>query len=160
MILALVTVAVVSVNAQKSESKKFTFGVGPVVSFPSGDFSTGYGVGFGGEVEAIMSISNNFEGFAQAGYSSFTGKTISGFKVSSVGFIPVLVGARYSKDFIGGLGLGYGSFSGGGSSSGGFTFSPQAGYNFGKIEALAHYTSVSTSGGSTNFMGIKVFYKF
>jgi hypothetical protein len=168
VILAICTLAILgSANAQKGE-KKFTFGIGPSLSFPTGDLSTGYGVGYGVELTGIYSVSETFEAFAQTGYSSFTGKTItvsfgsisSSSKVDNAGFIPALVGARYNNKFIAGAAVGYGSFSGGGSSSGGFAYSPQLGYNFGNFELIAHYTGVATEGSASTFFGVKGFYKF
>ncbi|MBS1643387.1 MAG: hypothetical protein JST94_11270 [Bacteroidetes bacterium] len=163
--LALLVTVVFTVKAQnKSESKsdnKVTFGVGPALSMPSGDFSNGWSFGIGAEVQVTYHASANFEGFAQAGYSSFSGKTIGGSKVPAMGFIPVLIGARYVTDgFSFGAGLGYGSYSSSGSSSSGFTFSPQIGYSFNQIQVLANYTSTSVSGGNINFFGLKAYYNF
>lgn len=166
-------VAAVAFGAKAQDSKKFSLGVGPVVSIPSGDLGTSNGVGIGGELQATYGLSSSIDGFAQAGYQSFAGKTVTvnvlGFTAStkspSVSLIPVLVGARYKfseKDgFNAGLGIGYGSFSASGASStGGFAYSPQVGYSISKFDIIANYTSVSVTGGSETFFGLKVYYKF
>ena len=149
-----------TVNAQsKAEVKKLTLGVGPVVSFPTGDFGKVYNLGIGAEAQASLGIAPSFEGFGQVGYSSFSVKSSLGS--GSIGFMPILVGARYINNGLSfGAGLGYGSFSGSGSSEGGFTYSPQVGYNFSKIQATLHYTSVSLDGGSFGMFGLKAFYNF
>ena len=158
----------------KAQDKKFGLGIGPVVSFPTGDFGTASGVGIGGELQATYPISSSVDGFAQAGYQSFAGKTFTenvfGTNVSSKGpsgsLIPVLVGARYkfSKDggFNAGIGVGYASLSygDGGGSSGGFAYSPQVGYSISKFDFIANYTSFSVTGGSGTYFGLKVYYKF
>ena len=159
----LMTLCVASLAfCAKAQDKKFGLGVGPVVSIPTGNLATGWNVGFGGELQATYALSSSIDGFAQAGYQSFSGKTIAGYSVSSVSLIPVLVGARYKvgSGVNAGLGIGYGSFSGSGSSSGGFAFSPQVGYSISKIDIIANYTSVSVTGGSDAFFGLKVYYKF
>ncbi|MBX2930715.1 MAG: hypothetical protein KF781_02070 [Chitinophagaceae bacterium] len=161
--LALATVIVFTVNAQdkkESSSKGFSFGVGPSLSFPMGNFGKTYSFGIGAELQATYHASESFEGFAQVGYNNFSGKSISGFKVPSIGFIPVLVGGRYvSSGFTVGAGVGFGSFTKGGGS--GFMYSPQVGYSFGNIQVLAHYSGVSAKGGgSLSFFGLKAFYNF
>ena len=155
-----------SVLLCKAQDKNFSLSVGPVVSSASGDFSNGYGLGFGAEVQATYPIAESFEAFAQAGYQSFSGKSVTtfpGITVSnpSIGHIPFLVGARYKQEggFIGGLGIGFGSYSGGSQSQSGFTFSPQVGYNISKFDLLLHYTSSSVSGVTLSYFGIKVYYK-
>ncbi|MBS1627842.1 MAG: hypothetical protein JSR09_08585 [Bacteroidetes bacterium] len=142
---------------QKSNSnsdKKFAIAGGVSIASYSVTGSSSSVMGYGVELEGALGIGGEFQAFAQLGYLNYSKNG------SSMGFIPVLVGARYSKQFIGGMGIGYGTFTGGGGSVSGFTFSPQAGYDFGKIEALAHYTSTSLVGGSANQFGVKVLYKF
>lgn len=149
-----------NVNAQsKAEVKKLTVSVGPVVSLPTGDFGKVYNLGIGAEAQASLGIASGIEGFAQAGYSSFSVKSSLGS--GSTGFIPALIGARYINNGLSfGAGLGYGSFTGNGSSDGGFAYSPQVGYNFSKIQATLHYTSVSIEGTSFGMFGLKAFYNF
>jgi hypothetical protein len=167
----LMTLCVAAIAfGSKAQDKKFGLGVGPVVSIPTGDFGTGSGVGIGAELQATYPLSSSIEGFAQTGYQSFSGKTISysggSFTAPTESLIPVLVGARYKQGaeggFIAGLGIGYGSFSasGGTGSSGGFAYSPQVGYSISKFDFIANYTSVSVTGGNATFFGLKAFYKF
>ncbi|MBP9740920.1 MAG: hypothetical protein KBD28_09550 [Chitinophagaceae bacterium] len=115
-------------------------------------------MGYGAELQLTYEASTNFEGFAQVGYSSFSGK---GAGSGSVGFLPILVGGRYVSNGLSfGAGIGYGSFSGSGSSSGGFAYSPQVGYSFGKSQLIGSYNGISTSGSTSSFIGFKFFYGF
>ncbi|MCZ2222257.1 MAG: hypothetical protein LC122_01305 [Chitinophagales bacterium] len=158
--LALATVIVFTVNAQdkkESSSKGFSFGVGPSLSFPMGDFGKMYSFGYGAEVQATYHVSESFDAFAQVGYNNFSVKSSLGS--GSIGLIPILVGGRYvSSGFSVGAGIGYGSFTKGG--GGGFAYSPQVGYSFGNVQVLAHYSSVSDKTGSLGFIGVKAFYNF
>lgn len=158
--LVLATVIVFTVNAQdkkESSGKGFSFGVGPSLAFPMGNFGKVYSFGYGAELQATYHASESFEGFAQVGYNNFSIK--NSFGSGSIGFIPVLVGGRYvSSGFSVGAGIGYGSFTKGG--GGGFAYSPQIGYSFGSVQVLAHYSGVSATGGSNSFIGLKAFYNF
>jgi hypothetical protein len=164
VLLAALAIAGFAANAQK-ESKKFTLAAGPVVSFPAGDLSSITTFGIGGEIEGSLSLSESFEGFAQVGYTSFAGKSydvgmgIGSIKLPSTTVVPVLVGGRYVTNGISfGAGLGYASYSN--DLKGGFTYSPQIGYDFGKIKGIVNYTATSVEGGNLSFLGVKVFYKF
>jgi hypothetical protein len=160
--LTAVIVLAIAANAQqKAADKKVTFGVGPTVSLPFGSFGDAYSFGIGAEIEATYHASSSFQAFAQAGYANFSGKTIMSIKIPSVGYIPVLVGGRYvTNGFSIGAGIGYGNFTGSGSSSGGFAYSPQIGYNFGKVNLIGSYNGVSTSGSTSSFAAVKAYYNF
>lgn len=169
----LMTISVVCLAfCVKAQDNKFSLGVGPAASLPTGDFSQFAALGLGSELQAKYAISSSIDGFVQAGYQSFSGKTVSVFgidlKYPSSSVIPVLVGAKYK---IGGrvnvgAGIGYGSFSVSGvdgekgTSTGGFAYSPQLGYSFSKIDVVANYTSFSITGGNLSFFGLKAYYNF
>jgi hypothetical protein len=162
-ILAIVSYAV---NAQQ-ETKKFRLALGPTLSMPLSDFKETSKLGFGAELEGSLSLSESFQGFAQVGYASFSGKSFdlgfgTTYQVPTISLIPVLIGGRYVTNGISfGAGLGYSSFKASGTSSeGGVTYSPQIGYDFGKIQGIINYTSTSVDGSNISFLGLKVFYKF
>lgn len=165
VLLAALAIASFAANAQQ-ESKKFTLALGPTLSLPLGDLKEVSSLGIGAEVEGSLAISESFQGFLQAGYASFSGKSYDfGFGLSgkypTTSVVPVLVGGRYVYNGLSfGAGLGYASYSIAGNSEGGFTYSPQIGYDFGKIKGIVNYTSTSLDGGSASFLGLKVFYKF
>lgn len=158
--LTAVIVLAIAANAQqKAADKKVTFGVGPTVSLPFGSFGNAYSFGIGAEIEATYHASSSFQAFAQAGYANFLKK--ANMNIPSVGYIPVLVGGRYvTNGFSVGAGIGYGNFNGSGSSSGGFAYSPQIGYNFGKVNLIGSYNGVSTSGSTSSFAAVKAYYNF
>ena len=172
--LLIISIAFVAFSL-KAQNKKISLSAGPSISFPTGTFVNNYGLGFGAEVQAVYPIASSWEAFGQIGYQYFSGKTVttpattymgitvpgSSVSLSAVGHIPFIIGARYKKagGIIGGLGIGFGNFSGGGDSESGFAFSPQMGYNISKFDLLIHYTSVLTTGDAADYFGIKVFYK-
>jgi hypothetical protein len=163
----------------QNDSKKLSFAVGPVAYLPIGDYNTYYNPGFGGEVEAAYKFSDKIEGFVQSGYSTFTGKTISGtylgipysFDAPKLGYIPVLGGVRYTTgNFTFGAAAGVGIYSTTDSTGSSFTYSPQIGYTIGNLQIVANMitTSVKTDDPlyklanvtSISAVGIKLFYKF
>lgn len=160
LFVALFAAASVAASAQKSD-KKVNFGLGTLVSFPTGDLNQFQKLGTGIEAQASTNIATNLDGFAQVGVSSFGGKKVGTVEGESLTHIPIIVGARYSaNNLLAGAGIGYGIWTGGGSSSNGFLYSPQVGYDFGKVQALANYTSTSVTGGNLSYFGLKMFYKF
>jgi len=143
-----------SVLICKAQDKKFSFSLGGGLSSLSSSDGNGSAFGFGVDAQATLGLSDNIQGFAQTGYHSFSQDG------ASMGYIPFLVGAKYlAGSFRPGLGIGYGSFSGGGISVSGFSFSPQLGYNLDKLDIIANYSSTSILGGSMNVIGIKVLYQ-
>lgn len=145
----------------KSQDKQLQWGIGPGLTIPTGALQFGNGIGFGAEINANYTLSENISINGQTGYSFFSGKYIFGEKNSSAGFIPILAGLRYSsKGLLIGMNLGLGMWNfGEGDKESGFTFRPQFGYDLGKFEILAGYTSTSTSGLNANYFGITSVFK-
>lgn len=160
--VALFAVASLAATAQKKSDKKVNFALGASFAIPTGDLNISHKAAPGIEAQASTSLAANLEGFAQVGVGFYSGKDFGGgVKASNLTHVPILVGARYNgNNFLAGAGIGYGLWSGGGSNSNGFMYSPQAGYDFGKIQALANYSATSVSGGTLSTFGVKVFYKF
>jgi len=77
--------------------------LGLEVAMPIGDWADFYGIGLGGTLGFEMPLGDNLGLMAQAGYISFTGKTIESsgggvtvsVKTDSQGNIPLQVGAKY-----------------------------------------------------------------
>ena len=161
LFIAAFAISALTVSAQKKEEAKVKFAAGVSFSLPTGDAKEFLKAAPGIEAQATLPVATNLEAFAQAGVQFYTGKTVGPIKFSNQTHVPLMVGARYNSKLILGAGIGYGIWSGSGNSnSNGFLYSPQAGYDFGKIEALANYTSTSVSGGNLSAVGVKVFYKF
>lgn|SRR5574343_351737 len=146
-----------------SFSQSIKFGVGPTISFPTGNFGDGSGIGIGAEFNAVYSFSDNLEAFGLAGIHHFFPKklaTVQGIgtlKSDAINHLPFLVGARYrSEKVFGGVGFGYGIYK----DVSGFTFSPHVGYQLENIDLQLHYTSTSVSGGTLGYFGVKGVYYF
>jgi hypothetical protein len=149
IILGIITVA----NAQ---TKKFKFSAGGgIASYTAGTGGKST-MGFGIDIIGKTDISENFEGYIQAGYNTFSSDG------GSWGIIPVLVGANFKAgNFKPGLGIGYGNLTAGSGGVGGFAISPQIGYGFEKIDLVASYTNISVSDNySLKVFGLKLFYNF
>ena len=167
----------------QNSSKKLTFAVGPVAYLPVSDYNTYYNPGFGGEVEGAYQFSDKLEGFVQAGYSTFSGKsnTFSGtylgvpytfaYTSPKLAYIPILAGVRYTTgSFTFGAAAGVGIYSTTDSTGGSFTYSPQIGYNIGKVQIVANMITTTEKTDDPIFslanvtsisaVGIKLFYKF
>lgn len=164
ILLALAIVAVsFAANAQKTSAAKeneFVFGGGVRVGLPVGDVHNAYGFVIGAELQGEYMFSPQVSGTLTAGYEEWLGKTISGYKIPSTGFIPVLAGIRVypSPDFfIGGkAGITFSTESGGGNS---FTYEPQVGYNASKFQLALGYQAF-TNGGTSAHLGLTGIYKF
>lgn len=160
LFFALAIFSIHAIAQDDEDDKTFKFGLGGTLSIPLGDLklSTTYGVGF--EATGVYSFSEDIAGFAQAGVNVFKGKSDFGSDASLLN-IPVLVGARYKVNgFFIGAGVGYGRFSSSTTSLGGFSYSPQIGYDLGKLQILLHYTSTTVTGGSLSYVGLKAFRTF
>jgi hypothetical protein len=152
--------------ALSGNAQKFRIGLGPVVSVPVGYFEEYNGIGIGAEFTGVLQLSKSFEAFGQIGYQRFPGKTFFepgvSIKTDVVSHFPILIGGRYkTKGFLLGAGMGYGNYR---SKSSGFTYSPQVGYSFEKIDIIANYTSILLGEkfrvSSVSYFGVKSYFKF
>src|ERR1700733_16258233 len=145
----------IGVHAQaQSKQGAFTFGAGLNLALPIGNFGDGYSFGIGGQVQGEYMLADNISGIASVGYTSFSGKTIDGFKDPSASLIPILVGGRFypAEQFFVGVQIGVGlyhvsaadGFPGGNTS--GFDYYPQVGYNAGPMQFTLGYNGVSVTG--------------
>ncbi|GEM_PF-2994039 len=140
-----------------AQTQAFSLSLGAGLSNFSANNNAKSSLGLGADLTVRTDFSENVQGFAQTGYSAFLS---NGYNVA---YIPMLVGVNLKlSGFTPGLGIGYGSSTAGGSSTGGFTYSPQVGYSFDKYELVAHYTSTNLNTGAANnwsIAGIKLLYK-
>ncbi|HVS95511.1 MAG TPA: hypothetical protein VHE54_03465 [Puia sp.] len=144
----------------------FTFGAGINVGLPTGDFGTINSFGIGAQLQGEYAFSNQLSAVATTGYTDFFGKTFNtgfgSFKAPSLGHIPILVGARFypAEQIFLGAQIGYGLYTGGGSSSSGFEYRPQVGYNADQFQVILSYDATSVTGGTFGYMGLTGIYKF
>lgn len=162
----------IAANAQSKSGKKLNFNVGLEAGLPVGDFNLINGFGFGGSVKGLYNLSENNDLTFSVGYISFGGKSttitlpiIGSTTVTNpaTGVIPIKAGYRLS--FSGGFyvepQLGYSLFSGGGSSSGAFTYAPNIGMVLNeKLDLGLRYEAASKSGSTLSHLGLRVAYNF
>ena len=137
--------------------------IGANVGLPIGDFNTTSSVGFGGTAKFAYNFTPAAAATLEAGYMTFGGKTISGFKFPSLNMIPIKAGFRYTLDggiyFEPQLGLTSMSAKGGGSTTG-FTYAINIGYRMTPgIDVGARYETISKDGNGS-FIGLRVAYSF
>jgi hypothetical protein len=142
------------------------FSVGLHAALPMGTFGDFYSFGAGGSLQYAIGLAPSLEGFVQAGYTNFFGKTYDVFgtsvKAPSSGIITGLVGAKYyvAEQFGVGLGIGYGHVSSDGASSGGFHYSPMLTYKLNPVAINLSYNGLSADGGTSSWIGLGVSYAF
>ena len=111
----------------------FKFGLGTALCLPLSDLKdvSTYGIGF--EATGVYSISDNIAAFAQTGVHVFNIKDAAYYGSSSgMLHVPIIVGPRLKfGGFFVGAGVGYGIYAYDGSSTKGFLYSPQLGYDLG-----------------------------
>jgi hypothetical protein len=160
--LAFILAAAFAVNAQSKPGKDVQFSGGLRLALPTGNFHYSSSFGVGAELQAEYKLSSQASLTGTTGFTNFIGKTdkFYGYKYSSVGYIPILVGARvYPADnvFVGGK-VGYGILTGGGS-GGAFNFEPQVGYNGDKYQLALGYNAL-VDNGTLGHLGVTAVYKF
>lgn len=158
--IAALTAASFGVQAQDTSPLKFSLGV--EAALPIGDFADVSSFGIGGTVQADYMAAESLALTLNAGYISFSGKTILGQKLDASGFIPVLAGIKYyfTPQLYGSgqLGVTFGDEKGAGSI---FTYAPGLGYKFSEnFDGLIKYTGYSQSGGSISTVGVRLAYTF
>ena len=161
LFMALVVCSFYVFAQNDDDDKTFKFGLGGAIAIPLSDLkaSTTYGIGF--EAIGVYNLSESIAAFAEAGIHVFKGKAVYGGDAGSVLHIPVIAGARFKiNGFFVGAGAGFGSWSSSGTSLSGFLYSPQIGYDLGKMQLLLHYTSGSVTGGTFSYAGLKFFRTF
>ena len=149
----------------------FIFGAGIHLGLPTATMSNAWSFGVGVQAQGEYAITDQLSGVATTGYTSFFGKTSTfsdGFggtiseKVPAIGHIPILVGARFypAEQFFVGAQIGLGLFTGSGSSTSGFEYRPQIGYNADQFQVILSYDATGVTGGTYAFIGLTGIYKF
>jgi hypothetical protein len=164
LFLALLVAGAIVVNAQDKTSKNVQFGGGLRFGLPVGNFHLSHSIGIGVELQAEHKVHPSVSLTGTTGFTNFIGKsqTWGGYKYKNdaVGYIPILVGARYYASpniFLGGK-LGYGILTGGGS-GGAFNLEPGVGYNAEKYQVTLGYNALIDDG-TLGHLGVTAIYKF
>lgn len=164
LFLALMFAGAIAANAQNSASKEFKFSGGIRLGLPVGNFNLSHTLGIGAELQGEYGLSSNASLTASTGFTNFIGKsqTWGGYKYKNdaVGYIPILVGARFypSANMFVGAKLGYGILTGAGS-GGAFNFEPSVGYNAEKYQLSLGYNAL-VDDGTLGHLGVTAVYKF
>ena len=161
-LLFLLTSIIVSAKAQNDKSSAsaegFHFAAGIDLALPVGDLSDVESFGLGAEIQPEYNISDEASFVGSTGYTHFIGKD----DFDGVGFIPVLVGARYYPTpsfFLGGK-LGLGIFTGSGNSETSFAYQPQIGYNANKVQLALSYNGWNKDDVNFSSLSLSLLYKF
>ena len=165
---ALTALSFIGFAQDKTDAKPMSFSGGVEIGLPMGDYGDIASMGFGASVQMDYSVASKTSLTANIGYLTFSGKSVSvpflgTIKYPSTGWIPVLAGVKYqlTDKIYGGAAVGMSFLSAsGGSSESAFTYAPTVGYTMNKIDISAKYVSASKDGSSSNFLGIRVAYKF
>lgn len=164
LFLAFVLAVSFAAFAQKNTAGKFNFGGGVRFGLPVGNFHLSHSVGIGAELQAEYKFHPSASFTGTTGFTNFIGKseTYGGYKYKydGVGYIPILVGARYypAQNVFMGARLGYGILTGAGS-GGAFNFEPQVGYNADKFQLALGYNALVDEG-TLGHLGVTAVYKF
>lgn len=163
-LIALSIAGAFAVNAQQKSSKQVQYSGGIRVAIPVGNFHLSHSLGIGAELGAEYKLQPNVSLTGTTGFTNFIGKKekFGGFeyKYDAVGYIPILVGARFypsSNVFVGGK-VGYGILTGAGS-GGAFNLEPGVGYNADKFQVAIGYNALIDDGTLGHF-GVSAVYKF
>jgi len=164
--LSIICATAITSRAQMAQGD-FHFGVGVHLGLPTGNLNTTSSFGVGGEVQGEYAFTDQITGVATSGYTSFFGKSYNfggGFsgKYPALGQIPIIVGARFypSEQIFVGAQVGLGIWTGGSSSTSGFEYRPQVGYNADMFQVILSYDGTSVTGGSLGYVGLTALYKF
>jgi hypothetical protein len=157
---SIAAISFFSANAQDTKTG-FHFAGGLRLALPVGDLHKVSSFGIGGELQGENMFSENVSGLISAGYTSFAGKTVNGFKYGSSGIIPVLAGVRFypsTSFFVGAkAGVSFSTESGGGSA---FTYEPQIGLNGDKYQFSLGYNAWTKNSFTSASIGLSALYKF
>jgi hypothetical protein len=151
--IAIITFCTLSLNAQTKSYLSIGGGYSTYKASGNAKNTSGFGL----DISAKTALSERVEGFAETGYNAYLN---NGFNVA---YIPLQVGVNVKiNNFRPGIGIGYGSSTASGSTTGGFTLNPQVGYHLNNIDFVLHYTSTSLYTGGTgtwNMFGFKILHK-
>lgn len=175
LMLLMTAISATTVLAQKGD-KKINAGID--IGMPIGDFGNAYGIGFGATAKGLYGISDIGQITLTMGYIHFGIKDAPDEISGSAGLIPILGGYRHHfeklyaegqfgftvvrssmkyKNLEGIPGLGE---IGGSSSNTNLGYAFGVGYLFDKWDLGLRFQGVSSSGGSLNFVALRVGYSF
>nr|WP_294793733.1 outer membrane beta-barrel protein [uncultured Mucilaginibacter sp.] len=159
--ILLATLLFVGVAATSFAQDGGKFSVGVEAGLPVGDVSNAFNFVIGGSLKYDLPIATATNFTISAGYSSFQGKSISGFKIPAAGFVPVKAGIKYffAESFYGEaqVGAAFSTQSGGGTA---FAYSPGIGYKFSDVVDLGIRYEAWSKDGTVGQIGARLGFSF
>ena len=186
MMVSAACLALTAMTAKTTQAQNGRFSVGAELGLPMGTFGDGYGLGIGGSLRYEYPIGDNMGIGLTAGYITFSGKTVSGYKGPSFSMIPAQAFFKYyfqeqQKGFYGmvDLGIHHSSvkiaaityvdpFTGQTVelypaqtvSATDLSYAPEIGYHLDNIDLGLRYQIVSSTGSTTSYLGVRIAYVF
>jgi hypothetical protein len=151
-------------------SKKFSFGFGLEGGPTTGVISNTYGGAGGLTLRASYHIGPGFATLT-SGYLGYFPKSLAGGNLSAGTQFPIKAGYKYIflKHLFAMGELGYSKFTtyyldfagnSASASTGGFTYAPAVGVQFGAFEAGVRYEATAVTGGSYGLIGVRLGFNF
>ncbi len=134
--------------------------LGGHIALPVGDAADVSGFSIGVDVVYLWEVADQFDAGVAGGLTNAFGKTVSGFEIDDVQFLPLAAAGRFhaTDQFTLGADLGYAIGINDGN-DGGFYYRPQAGYALSDLLQLTlSYTGVSVSGGTWSTVALGLLY--
>ena len=157
----LATMLFVGIAVSGFAQKGSNFSVGLEAGLPVGNASNAYSFVIGGSFKYEAPIATGTSFTLTAGYSSFQGKTVAGFKFPAAGFIPVKAGIKYflADAFYGEaqLGAAFSTQKNGGTA---FAYSPGIGYKFSDVLDLGVRYEAWSNNGTVGQIGARLGFTF
>lgn len=157
----LATLLFVGVAATSFAQDAAKFSIGVEAGVPIGSTSNAYSFVIGGSLKYDLPIAESTAFTISAGYSSFQGKTIAGFKIPAASFVPVKAGIKqyFSESFYGEaqVGAALSTQSGGGTA---FAYSPGIGYKFSDAVDLGVRYEAWSKNGTVSQIGVRLGFSF
>ncbi len=147
---------------QAQDTQPLRFSIGLEAALPTGNFGDVSSFGIGGSAQADYSVAEKLALTLNAGYISFSGKTINGEKLKASGFVPVMAGFKYNltEQLYGSAQLGA-TFITEKDSETLFTYAPGLGYQFSpNFDVLLKYTGFSAKDVELSAVGLRLAYTF
>ena len=177
----IITSVVVAISlicvSSVSKAQDGRFSIGAEIGLPMGDFGDAAGLGIGGSIRYEAPMGDHIGLTGTAGYISFSGKEILGFKLESSYLIPLQAGLKYYFDeqqsgFYAQAELGFhmyksseatvdlttGTITFEDKAKAAFSYAPEIGYHLESLDFGVRYQLVSTEGSTTSYLGFRIAY--
>lgn len=158
LILAIAIVAFTTIGAQAQSGKPTTLSIAANIGIPT---SEGLSLAYGADFQADFAVASTTKITGSVGYEGYSWKGGGG----SIGIVPILAGVKFffgeTGKMYGHAQLGYGAYTGKGSSGGAFAYAPSIGYYVSPNFDLAlKYLASSKNSYTTGSLNLRAAYNF